>query len=109
MSQPVASSSEDSKKAEAKPEKKWYRVEFWGDVVVQAESEDEAVDYALEKIQENPPGHLFWDTEFERACRFCGCTEEHACEGGCSWVPGADACDAPACLAKLNGEVLHGL
>jgi hypothetical protein len=21
-----------------------------------------------------------------RACRVCGCTDDHACEGGCSWV-----------------------
>ena len=22
----------------------------------------------------------------DRACRVCGCTEDHACEGGCHWV-----------------------
>ncbi len=101
--------TEDSKQAEVLPEKKWYRVEFWGDVVVQAESEDEAVDHALAKVQDEPPSHLFWNVDLERACRFCGCTEENACEGGCGWVPGADACDAPACMAKLNAEVKHGL
>lgn len=21
-------------------------------------------------------------------CRLCSCTDEHACDGGCSWVPG---------------------
>lgn len=22
----------------------------------------------------------------KRACRVCGCTDDHACEGGCCWV-----------------------
>ncbi len=26
------------------------------------------------------------DVEDERTCRRCGCTEEHACPGGCYWV-----------------------
>jgi len=25
-----------------------------------------------------------------RACRICGCTDDHACEGGCSWVVDPD-------------------
>lgn len=28
-----------------------------------------------------------------RACRQCGCTDDHACEGGCSWVED-DLCSA---------------
>jgi len=28
-----------------------------------------------------------------RTCRICGCTEKHACEGGCSWVA-PDLCSA---------------
>ena len=31
--------------------------------------------------------------EKERTCRVCGCTEESACEGGCSWVE-EDLCSA---------------
>lgn len=32
-------------------------------------------------------------------CRHCGCNEDNACEGGCSWKePGL--CDNPVCLAK---------
>ena len=27
----------------------------------------------------------------ERACRVCGCTDAHACVGGCHWI-GADLC-----------------
>jgi hypothetical protein len=25
-------------------------------------------------------------------CRICGCTYEHACNGGCSWVRNEDLC-----------------
>ena len=31
----------------------------------------------------------------ERTCRICGCTEDNACEGGCSWVE-VDLCSACA-------------
>lgn len=31
----------------------------------------------------------------DRACRVCGCTEDNACEGGCSWVE-EDLCSACA-------------
>jgi hypothetical protein len=33
-----------------------------------------------------------WDVD---TCRICGCDDEHACEGGCMWVPdpaGGDLC-----------------
>jgi len=33
----------------------------------------------------------------EAVCRVCGCTNEHACEGGCSWVE-PDLCSA--CVNK---------
>lgn len=30
-------------------------------------------------------------------CRFCGCTDERACPGGCAWVaPGV--CSNPECI-----------
>lgn len=32
-----------------------------------------------------------------RACRVCGCTDDHACPGGCWWVEG-DLCST--CAAK---------
>lgn len=35
----------------------------------------------------------------ERACRVCGCTEDHACDGGCSWV-GGDLCSKCEGLLK---------
>lgn len=34
----------------------------------------------------------------ERACRVCGCTDEKACPGGCSWVE-RDLCSACAMTA----------
>ena len=35
-------------------------------------------------------------------CKYCGCTDDHACEGGCSWVV-KDVCSK--CAASL--VVLH--
>lgn len=43
--------------------------------------------------------------EDPRACRICGCTEAHACEGGCWWVE-MDLCSNPACVAKA-AELAH--
>jgi hypothetical protein len=37
----------------------------------------------------------------ERHCRVCGCTEDNACEGGCSWVED-DLCSA--CAEKEGGD-----
>ena len=40
-----------------------------------------------------------------RSCRVCGCTDDHACEGGCSWVT-ADLCSACYELMEIiPGEV----
>ena len=38
-----------------------------------------------------------------RTCRACGCTDMHACPGGCYWV-GADLCSA--CAPKAVGDRL---
>jgi len=35
-----------------------------------------------------------------RRCRVCGCTDDHACESGCSWVE-TDLCSACRGLAKV--------
>jgi hypothetical protein len=37
-------------------------------------------------------------------CVGCGCTEEHACEGGCSWVD-ADRLLCSTCLLSIAGHV----
>lgn len=34
-----------------------------------------------------------------RTCRVCGCTDDHACPGGCSWVE-EDLCSA--CVERSN-------
>ncbi len=39
--------------------------------------------------------------EDERVCRICGCTERHACPGGCAWVE-PDLCSNPECLVKAG-------
>jgi hypothetical protein len=42
----------------------------------------------------------------ERECRFCGCTEGFACEGGCSWLT-QDVCDSPECKIAYEQETKH--
>jgi ParB/RepB/Spo0J family partition protein len=38
-------------------------------------------------------------------CRFCGCTEDDACEGGCSWVDAKQTvCSNPDCIAQWKFE-----
>jgi hypothetical protein len=38
-------------------------------------------------------------------CRFCLCTENRACAGGCAWLDiDATACSAPACKEKFWAE-----
>jgi hypothetical protein len=39
---------------------------------------------------------------FNRKCRMCGCTWDHACEGGCSWVED-DLC-SKCCESATNEE-----
>jgi hypothetical protein len=40
-------------------------------------------------------------------CVVCGCTEEHACEGGCSWMTEEDVvrCGTPAWVDKVGGPI----
>jgi len=38
-----------------------------------------------------------------RECRFCGCTPNIACDGGCGWIT-KDVCSSPSCLAKYQAE-----
>src|SRR5258707_526671 len=37
----------------------------------------------------------------EQACRVCGCTQNDACEGGCSWVE-TDLCSSCVCGARAK-------
>ena len=41
------------------------------------------------------------DVPPDRKCRVCGCTQDHACPGGCYWVE-EDLCSA--CAEELSGE-----
>ncbi|GAA4924353.1 hypothetical protein HD597_011273 [Nonomuraea thailandensis] len=57
--------------------------------------------------------HALWAVYAERielerngvaSCVLCGCIEDHACEGGCAWMPnpfGVDLCTA--CVELLAG------
>src|SRR5579859_6376233 len=38
----------------------------------------------------------------EPSCRICGCTEQNACDGGCSWVEVPKG-EAPLCSACQGG------
>jgi len=38
-------------------------------------------------------------------CRVCGCDDQHACEGGCSWVDGADICSV--CQAAVDALLAY--
>lgn len=57
------------------------------------------------------PGWAGWGLEIKevRVCRACGCTDDWACEGGCSWVEDpeglGDLCSQ--CLPKLVTEAIH--
>lgn len=51
--------------------------------------------FTAEEFDELAGGDALFD---EQRCRLCGCTEDHACEGGCSWVA-EDLCSA--CLEKV--------
>jgi hypothetical protein len=53
-----------------------------------------------------------WKPPRPGTCRVCGCTEEHACDGGCSWVDRActlcSACaGTPADLAYALRWIAH--
>jgi ParB family chromosome partitioning protein len=71
-------------------------------VVVEQPSEEQALAFrAL---------HLT-DLHQVRSCRVCSCTEDRACEGGCSWVD-ADLCSSEYCAAndaKPTAEQLEDL
>ncbi len=41
---------------------------------------------------------------FEQTCRICGCTQNHACEGGCYWVED-DLCSS--CAVTYPGVYNH--
>lgn len=42
-----------------------------------------------------------------RACIRCGCTQDRACVGGCSWVIYTNVCTA--CLTTEEGDVYQSL
>ncbi len=39
-----------------------------------------------------------------RYCRVCGCTDDRACEGGCSWVTDAETSQGPVCSACVKSR-----
>lgn len=57
-------------------------------VVTSADFPDEALDKMATALMEPV-----------RTCRHCGCTDEHACPGGCYWIA-PDVCSSNACVDK---------
>jgi hypothetical protein len=59
----------------------------------------------LEIAEDGPRcyAHRRTDRAGVRTCRVCGCTDDHACEGGCWWVD-ADLCSA--CSAPTVAETI---
>lgn len=59
----------------------------------------EPTDNETGTVNDSPTGEVPVDAPKPvRRCRVCGCTDDHACLGGCWWVE-ADLCSA--CLAKM--------
>lgn len=40
------------------------------------------------------------------ACIYCGCTDDHACPGGCYWIISHKVCSNPKCVEKAKKEGL---
>lgn len=56
---------------------------------------------AIERVAAERSGEV-------RSCRYCGCTDDRACPGGCSWT-GQDVCSACAWRAReLEGQLTLG-
>lgn len=46
----------------------------------------------------------------EEHCRYCGCTQNHACEGGCAWLNAEHTiCSAPACAERWKASLIASL
>lgn len=65
----------------------------------------------LERTRGEEDGQVF-DSEDVPRCIRCGCTDEQACPGGCTWVPGSmdgDLCSrcAPAAEEPADGACGH--
>jgi hypothetical protein len=58
----------------------------------------------LDALPEQLAGCLLQDQEVELPCRDCGCTDSHACAGGCSWTePGlCSACTTEAAVTPQD-------
>jgi hypothetical protein len=50
-----------------------------------------------------PPAEPVFDPEDAPRCIRCGCTDERACPGGCTWVPGSMEGDVCSRCAALGG------
>ncbi len=88
---------------------KW-NIEVYADLEVEGATEEAAIAAAFEQLANSGDlsGVLMASAEWIPACKFCGCTESAACEGGCEWADSdATYCTSPACLEKAAAEGLR--
>ena len=52
----------------------------------------------IEKADESMENNYALKEKPSMKCKYCGCTDDHACEGGCSWVA-KDVCSK--CASEL--------
>ena len=71
----------------------WDRIFSKRTYVMNEDTEKDLIDIA------NTAMILWWRMRQRRKCRVCGCTEDHSCPGGCSWVA-PDLCSA--CEEKMK-------
>jgi hypothetical protein len=60
-----------------------------------------AIAHPEDCVSDPEVGTLCADCGGEPRCRVCGCTDDHACEGGCYWVE-EDLCSA--CVGKVAAD-----
>lgn len=73
-------------------------------VLIKNKSGSQRMTFELRKVEKGLPANgSSWICFGERTCRICGCTEDHACPGGCSWVE-EDLCSACAKPKKMKAK-----
>ena len=83
-------------------------IDIHGCFTVVADTEAEAIAAAIDKIQDDAHNTLFIEAEEVPCCRFCGCTEDEACEEGCEWLEGATlVCTSAPCLEAYKNEIAN--
>jgi hypothetical protein len=83
-------------------------IDDFGECRLEAWSLDPQIEPTTQARFERTLTRFFRDAPIEHislkvllACRGCGCTEDHACAGGCHWTPGEeDLCSRCAGIVR---------